>query len=277
MTHLPELRDFVDEWIATVDPSPTAIVVAHAPPSGGYSVLHTEGVGTKKKARAAELAARFADAAQAHATATGGLQRYSIAAKAGVEVLGQRLFTIETVRAGGIGDLEIDGSAAAIVKTVVRQTERAYKLLADDRESAMRIMQAQLAQYGQHELEGRKFNFDQQIQVLKLIQDLTDRKHDRDLELEQARKKEDRTDKLLEGAMGAWPIVIAHLTGATPLNQLVSTLTTEQREALMTILSDEGRAQLRQIFELGQASDEGAKKLLAAIAPSPTTERSAPG
>lgn len=265
--HRGQIETFVDEWIATVDPKPSHVIIAYAPLSGPPVMLDTAAAGPEKQRAAGELAERFFGAAHSHAIATGGWQRYTVAAMAGSTVLAQRMLVIETMQPARMHDPGGElGDAATIVKHLLRHDERTHRLLVEDREVSLKIMQAQLVTMSTEMQAMRQTFTDSLLEQMKVMRELGDRKHERDMELHRETQKDERQAQLLEMAQVMVPAMVARMTGATAANRLLQSIDPEVRRQLFSILDDTQEKDLRELLKIAGEGAAAERKMGAAVA-----------
>lgn len=265
--HRGQIMTFVEEWVATVEPQPTHLVIAHAPLSGHPVILDTAATGPDKQRETAELAERFYGAAHSHAVATGGWQRYTVAAMAGSTVLAQRMLVIETMQAArmhdGSGEL---GDAATVVKHLLRHDERMHRLLVEDREVSLKIMQAQLVTMSAERQAMQQQFTDSFLESMKLMRELGDRKHERDLEIQRETAKDERQAQMLEMLQVMMPVLVARMTGATAANRLIQSIDPDMRRHLFAALDPAQQEDLGELLKLADKGEEAERALGRSVA-----------
>lgn len=259
-----EIEAFIGEWIASPDPAPDRLVIAHAPFTGGPpAILDTQAAGKRRQRQAAAIAERFASAAQAHASATpgGGSQRYTVAAMAGPNVLAQRMISIEVMRPGGLGDYDGPGDAASIVKQTLRHSERMHQLVVRDREVSLNIMQQHTVMLAGEMAKMREMMSTQFVEQLRVTQELVDRKHEREIEIHREQQKDERFERLWVMLQALAPTVIARMTGATAVSRLFHSLEPQVRDAILAALSPEQLKDLSGLIALSAESKDGQREI----------------
>jgi len=266
-----QLTDLVSEW--TAGGVAGELVLAHVGEiarDDDVMILCSEKLTKSAEIDASKLGGRFGRAARADAETRSGPQRYRLSffvarRKAPADT---HAFTIHS----GLED-QPDGTLKSQVRESCKQNRRLHELM-------VRMSEGTAGAFGKmhHETleevrQLRSLVSTQYISMAKSVADLTDRKHERDLETASAVRSEERKDWVWQMLQHAVPVLLASASGSTVVAKLLRGLDEEKRLALLAMLDEE---QTKLLFDaVGQ--DDQARSGVEAISTGLTKQLPASG
>jgi hypothetical protein len=268
-----DLEAFVADWLKTTEPAPTSIVLAHIVEGAGAVVLDTIELGAEKPDRAA-ICRRLERQARSHCDAMGSSERYSVAVMQSRLVLGQHQARLEP--AGGIAPT-MRATPEYLLNAGLRHIERQQELAQKGTQAVIMNLARtndRLAQENEAlRVDAARLRADQ-IKASELVQDLLDRRAERQMALEAEQLQQKRYDKALEIGSDLAKIVAGHISGAGPLETLIAKLPASSVDMLAELLDEEGRAALRDAMAHVQMSQGARERLLTLVKPGARPEPS---
>jgi len=255
-----ELVAFIKDWLRTV-PAPTAILLLALGDSPAVLDTVEPAQGPYEPGDVAE---RLERGARVDADSGGG-GIYAVVVRQGAGVLARHRFRVEPAMGlDGTNQRPVDGSAEGALRwgmTNVAELARTYLRATD---GALRFLGEQLAARTKDLAQEREAH----LEACQLIQQLCDRKAQRELEADGARRKEERLDRGMGTLIDVGKVVAARISGADPASRLLRRLPREHFRALVESLDDAGRDDVSELMDLAAAGKEGLEGLRGLTRPS---------
>jgi len=218
--------------------------------------LASEKLPRKKRPAAGELARRFERAARADAESLGGRRRYRLT---GFSIRGRTLDSIAWMIDGG--ELDDLGVPKSREKALAKQNLRMHEYMLKCSEGTAAALMVQNAQLLEEVKNLRGQIGTQFVDMAAKVAELSDRKHERELETKQLEASEGRKERLWAHLERAIPMALASMSGSTVTAKIVKSLRDDQRAKLFEILDEE---QLQDLWT-ALAQDKAAKDAVGEI------------
>jgi hypothetical protein len=252
---------FVERWKA--DPSVRFFCCAHVTDQGA-AILDTIEAGPK--CLPSSVVERVEAASRAHCDASRKLQRYSLAVLGpapACRTIAQHHFALAPEANPDLGFGAATDTEEPTHKGIVRQTMRHSEAYARIMVQSTQEQIAGLLTENQRLREQNERYADKSFEVASSYEKLITESTVRQLEQQTYLRDQQRMDTAFDAFMnGFLPVVLARMTGATPLTRLLKSLKTEQLPAFFGVLDQDQLNLAKQLLSEGAAAEMGEAKLL---------------